>query len=164
MFDWPPQSQTSPTITLWSSTVSWPAILTVYGPPTGGGWIFTCHRRSGPAIAEAVVAPISTETLSPGSDQPHIVLRLAALQDHVVAEEGAHEGEGHDGEFAAGLLCGSTATGNERSPASNDHRHNCVTDHTRELSCSQNHWKSLGANSFRSRRHVCHSCEVPGDS
>jgi hypothetical protein len=24
--------------------------------------------------------------------------------------------------------------------------------------------KSRGAKSFRSRRHVCHSCEVPGDS
>lgn len=26
------------------------------------------------------------------------------------------------------------------------------------------YWKSLGAKSFRSRRHVCHSCDVPGDS
>ena len=26
------------------------------------------------------------------------------------------------------------------------------------------YWKSLGAKSFKSRLHVCHSCDVPGDS
>src|SRR5665213_4454421 len=76
MFDCPPHIQTSPTRTLCNSTLSRPVIFTVYGPPAGGAGISTCQRRSAPATAEAVLTPISTRTLSPGSDQPQILSAL----------------------------------------------------------------------------------------
>ena len=41
-----------------------------------GGSIFTCQRRSAPAVPVAVLSPICTRTVSPGSDQPQMVSGL----------------------------------------------------------------------------------------
>ena len=51
-------------------------ILTVYGPPTAGGLIFTCQRRSAPATPLTVAPAISTLTVEPGSAQPQMVFSL----------------------------------------------------------------------------------------
>src|SRR6185312_16595158 len=77
ILDCPPQIQTSPTITSWNSAVCWPSVtVSVYGPPVGGGAIFTCQRPSAPATPVALSASIRTWTESPGLDQPQMASGL----------------------------------------------------------------------------------------
>jgi len=94
MFDCPPHSHTSPTSTSCNSTIWRPVILMLYGPPGGGGWIFTHQRPSGPVTVLAAWPAISTRTASPGSDHPQIVFGFPRCRTMLSPNIGLTNGSG----------------------------------------------------------------------
>ena len=70
MFDWPEQTQTSPTSTSSKVTVFFPLTVIVCGPPAGSGSSVTDHLPSSPAFAVFDWSAMLTVTSSPGSALP----------------------------------------------------------------------------------------------
>src|SRR5450631_175516 len=94
MFDWPPQSHTSPTSTLCSST-SWPPwILTEYGPPTGGTPTAPLHLPPAPALPAPAFPSISTRTDWPDLVQPQKVFGLTRWSTMSSPKIGLRNGSG----------------------------------------------------------------------
>ena len=87
MFDWPEQSQTSPTSTSSKVIVFLPLTVSVCGPPAGSGSSVTDHLPSSSALAVLVWPAIVTVTSSPGSAQPQTRSFCSLLEDHVAAED-----------------------------------------------------------------------------
>ena len=69
-------------------------ILMLYGPPGGGGWIFTHQRPSGPVTVLAAWPAISTRTASPGSDHPQIVFGFPRCRTMLSPNIGLTNGSG----------------------------------------------------------------------
>ena len=70
MFDWPEQTQTSPTRTSTTSTLFFPSIVMANGPPASSFASRTSHLPSGPASAATSCPWNLTVTFSPGSAEP----------------------------------------------------------------------------------------------
>jgi hypothetical protein len=70
MFDWPEQTQTSPTSTSRTVMVFSPATVISSGPPADSGSSDTRQRPLASAVVEALRPPISTLTCSPGAAVP----------------------------------------------------------------------------------------------
>ena len=101
MFDWPEQSQTSPTAM--SSAVaaepSAPVTLIESGPPAARAGNSACHRPFASAVAVFVSPPRLTLTRSRGFAVPLEQDRFAALDHRMIAELRI---EGWGGERARG--------------------------------------------------------------
>ena len=69
MFDWPEQTQTSPTSRLFTVTVLSPVIFIVRGPPSFSGFSFTLHLPSAAVVLTFWLAN-STVTFSPSRAVP----------------------------------------------------------------------------------------------
>ena len=67
MFDWPEQSQTSPTSRSVTSTVFAPVTLRVYGPLTGNGPSLATHLPDSGTVVSNSWPAVATSTLRPGA-------------------------------------------------------------------------------------------------
>src|SRR5262249_3451960 len=71
MLDWPEQTQTSPTATLCTTNVFFPATVISHGPPAASGPSSTFQRPPLSGAVPAVCPARLTVTCSPGSAVPH---------------------------------------------------------------------------------------------